>query len=149
MAALPENCEVSLERPPFLPTLATRKPFLAILFLSSVHSVWHDLIISQYYSLIEAASNKPEFFRATAAKNLPSGGFIIYDDAFLSLIGPAPQLDVILANDTYPFAHEAGVYMTATDEVWITSNQFKVGGKKRIQISKIKRGRAQKSQLHL
>jgi gluconolactonase len=46
---------------------------------------------------------------------------------------------VILENDAYPFAHEAGVYMAATDEVWITSNQFKADGKKKIQISKIKR----------
>jgi gluconolactonase len=99
----------------------------------------------QRYPRVEAASNRPEFFRGASAKNLSNGGFIIYDDAFLLIIGPAPELQVILENNTYPFAHEAGVYIPARDEVWITSNQFEVGRKKKVQIAKIKRSGSPKN----
>lgn len=80
------------------------------------------------------------FFSINPDQATSSGGcFLVLKEEFLNLIGPEPEIEVILENKSYPFAHEAGVLIPATDEVWITSNQYFVQGKKHIQISKIKR----------
>ena len=43
----------------------------------------------------------------------------------------------VLASKDYAFAHEAGVYVPATDEVWFTSNLLTDGATKRVEISRI------------
>lgn len=64
--------------------------------------------------------------------------FQSHHDDFKELLGPSPQLDLLLENSDYPFAHEAGVYIDSTNELFITSNRFQdVSGDKKIQISKI------------
>jgi gluconolactonase len=61
-----------------------------------------------------------------------------YDDGFKQIIGPEPQLEILLENSDYPFAHEAGVFISSTNELFITSNRFyDSSGKSKIQISKI------------
>ena len=72
-------------------------------------------------------------------ETLSSSGFITYHDTFLSILGPSPSLEVVLSNPAYPFAHEAGVYIPSTGEVFITSNQHSVNGQRTIQISKIEK----------
>ncbi|KAE8419623.1 calcium-dependent phosphotriesterase [Aspergillus pseudocaelatus] len=60
---------------------------------------------------------------ASPSSLIPST-FAVYDNRFLDIIGPAPKLEVILENDTYPFAHEAGVFIPNTNELYLSSNQF-------------------------
>jgi len=69
--------------------------------------------------------------------NIPSS-FAIFDERFHEIIGPSPTLELLLENTEYPFAHEAGVYLPSTEEIFITSNQFfNSSGQKCVQISKI------------
>jgi gluconolactonase len=51
--------------------------------------------------------------------------FKVHDDRFLSIIGSSPSLELIFENNEYPFAHEAGVFIPSTNELFITSNQFR------------------------
>ncbi|CRG83925.1 hypothetical protein PISL3812_01281 [Talaromyces islandicus] len=68
--------------------------------------------------------------------------FAVYDNSFFNITGPAPTVEVVLENDTYPFAHEAAVYIPTTDELFVTSNQFisPVTHQKTIVITKVKVG---------
>jgi gluconolactonase len=61
----------------------------------------------------------------------------VYNEKFHTLLGDAPKLDFLLEKD-YPFAHEAGIFIPETNEIFITSNRL-VGaaGVQRVQISKI------------
>ncbi|MCJ1305057.1 hypothetical protein MMC08_007871 [Hypocenomyce scalaris] len=88
----------------------------------------------------EIAESKPPVFKFRSPRDtLIEGGFIIIGEEFRDVIGPKPELECILRNDKYPFAHEAGVYIESTGEVFITSNQFKVNGEKKIQLSKFQK----------
>jgi gluconolactonase len=44
--------------------------------------------------------------------------------AFKSLLGPDPKISLCAENPSYPFAHEAGVYIPSTGDLFVTSNQF-------------------------
>ncbi|CAG8446499.1 1710_t:CDS:1 [Diversispora eburnea] len=59
-----------------------------------------------------------EFF-----KQLENTTFVTYDQTFDDIIGPNPKLEV-LATAQYPFAHEAGVYVMKSNEVFFTSNRL-------------------------
>jgi len=63
--------------------------------------------------------------------------FSIHDTAFRSILGTSPSLTLLLEKD-YAFAHEAGVFVNATKELFITSNRLvdKIGQQK-VEISKI------------
>lgn len=64
-----------------------------------------------------------------------------HDVAFHKLIGEHPTLELLLSVEEYPFAHEAGVFLPAKNELLITSNLFPdADGNKKIQISKISLG---------
>lgn len=70
--------------------------------------------------------------------------FSAYHEPFLEITGPDPKLSLILENLEYPFAHEAGVFIPASNELFITSNQhLGVDGKTQIKISKVKLGKSQ------
>jgi gluconolactonase len=72
--------------------------------------------------------------------DIPSA-FAVFDDRFHRLLGPSPSLELLLEHHDYPFAHEAGVYLPSTNEIFITSNQFfNSSGQRCIQISKISVG---------
>lgn len=68
---------------------------------------------------------------------------MVIHPSFLSILGPNPSLNVIasseveLGGDRRPFAHEAGVWIEATQEVWFTSNLLR-DPHARNQISKIR-----------
>ena len=67
-----------------------------------------------------------------------ASSFIVLDSRFQQIVGQSPALELLLENRNYPFAHEAGVYVPSTDEIFITSNQFsKSSDKHHVQISKI------------
>ncbi|KUJ11789.1 calcium-dependent phosphotriesterase [Mollisia scopiformis] len=47
--------------------------------------------------------------------------FVVYNDAFLDLLGGSPQIKLVETRD-YEFAHEAGVFSPLTNSVFFTSN---------------------------
>ncbi|KAF2849685.1 calcium-dependent phosphotriesterase [Plenodomus tracheiphilus IPT5] len=47
-----------------------------------------------------------------------------YHPSIASIFGPTPKLELLLENTTYPFAHEAGVFIPCQNALYITSNQF-------------------------
>lgn len=66
--------------------------------------------------------------------------FVIYDDSFLEILGPEPDIQLAIEKD-WPFAHEAGVFIPSQDAVYITSNRFIPDGAagQTIIISKVSR----------
>lgn len=72
----------------------------------------------------------------------PATAFKAHDARFTAITGPDPKLEMLLEVTEYPFAHEAGVFIAATNELFITSNQFtdKKTGVKKVQINKINLG---------
>jgi gluconolactonase len=66
--------------------------------------------------------------------------FITHEqDGFARILGSNPSLELLLEDHAYPFAHEAGVYLDSTSELFITSNRFCDPGsdQQRVQISKV------------
>lgn len=51
--------------------------------------------------------------------------FVASHPSFLKVLGPAPSVRVLATGET-GFAHEAGVWVDKTEEVWFTSNLRKV-----------------------
>lgn len=65
----------------------------------------------------------------------------VHHDDFQSILGPSPSIDLLLQDEKHPLFHEAGVFLPDTNELFITSNQFKDGhGETKVQISKISLG---------
>ncbi|KFY30912.1 hypothetical protein V493_01547 [Pseudogymnoascus sp. VKM F-4281 (FW-2241)] len=82
------------------------------------------------YPRKELASKRKEYFRDPFADgSLPDGGFILHDERFSQILGSNPTIEVI-AEDSEPFAHEAGVYIPITGDIYITSNHIRHAGKK-------------------
>jgi hypothetical protein len=67
--------------------------------------------------------------------------FLVYNDKFNEILGAHADLKLGL-QDTFPFAHEAGVYFPKGDLVYVSSNQFDVhaGREKSVVVSKLIRG---------
>ncbi|KAJ5353954.1 hypothetical protein N7541_006518 [Penicillium brevicompactum] len=51
-----------------------------------------------------------------------SEAFHAHDEQFQAILGSTPSLELLLEKG-YPFAHEAGIYIAATRELFITSNK--------------------------
>jgi gluconolactonase len=66
--------------------------------------------------------------------------FLIYNDKFNEMLGANADLKLAL-QDSFPFAHEAGVYFPKGDFVYVTSNQFDLPTRqeKIIVVSKLTR----------
>lgn len=74
--------------------------------------------------------------------NLPPA-FEVDDSRFHNLLDPYPALTLLLSNNNYPFAHEAGVFIRSSNELFITSNQYlnsPFPQKPCVQISKVTLG---------
>lgn len=59
---------------------------------------------------------------------------------FNQIIGPLAhfEIELLVENSNYPFAHEAGVFIASSNELFITSNRISdPSGKPKVQISKI------------
>ncbi len=70
---------------------------------------------------------------------MPQDGvsFKVHHDSFKDLLGPDPKVTLLLEKTNYPLAHEAGVYVPSTGDLYFTSNQFSDGaGGKQIKISR-------------
>ncbi|EJD07762.1 D-lactonohydrolase-like protein [Fomitiporia mediterranea MF3/22] len=48
--------------------------------------------------------------------------FQVFSDEFLDVLGPAPSIRVIAENNTFAFAHEAPVYISASEDFFFASN---------------------------
>ncbi|KAK2590340.1 hypothetical protein QQS21_011983 [Conoideocrella luteorostrata] len=71
--------------------------------------------------------------------SVSSDGFRAHDPSFQDIIGSSPSLEKILSNPSYPFAHEAGVFFSDANELWVTSNRiYDDKGEQHIIISKIR-----------
>ncbi|KAJ4176217.1 hypothetical protein NW767_015515 [Fusarium falciforme] len=71
----------------------------------------------------------------------PANTWRIFQDEFRDILGPEPSIQLLLQIDDVPFAHEAGVFLPDTNELFVTSNQFKDHrGEKTVQISRISLG---------
>ncbi|KAJ5330546.1 hypothetical protein N7476_000329 [Penicillium atrosanguineum] len=72
-----------------------------------------------------------------SASTVPSE-FSVYDNAFYKILGSAPTLDMIHENQSYPFAHEASVYIPSSETLFMSSNIFTdpITGEKTIKITK-------------
>ena len=71
----------------------------------------------------------------------PQKPFVVIHPSFFDILGPAPSLTLLAeSDDGRPFAHEAGVYIKETDEVFFTSNLYDKTSNPRNQISKIRLG---------
>ncbi|KAL5046544.1 hypothetical protein BDW71DRAFT_181864 [Aspergillus fruticulosus] len=64
-------------------------------------------------------------------------GFKTIQPGFKAILGEHPKLDLLLENMTYPFAHEAPVYMPDTGDLFIVGNYQTPTGGQPIQISRI------------
>jgi gluconolactonase len=66
--------------------------------------------------------------------------FLVYNDKFNEMLGANADLKLAL-QDSFPFAHEAGVYFPKGDFVYVTSNQFDLPTRqeKVIVVSKLTR----------
>lgn len=73
---------------------------------------------------------------ANGVRDTPKWHF--HHEAFKNIIGPTPSIELVLQVDGFPFAHEAGVFISQDNQLFVTSNQFKDhAGKPKVQISKI------------
>lgn len=51
--------------------------------------------------------------------------FVVHSSRFRAIIGVSPTLKLLVENEAYPFAHEAGVFIPERNELFITSNRIK------------------------
>ncbi|KAJ0415455.1 hypothetical protein BJY00DRAFT_304835 [Aspergillus carlsbadensis] len=77
-----------------------------------------------------------------------SSPFVVHNDAFRAILGEGPTLELLAENDSYPFAHEAGIFIASRNEPFITSNCMHdaVAGQ-RAQISRVHLDKASNSSL--
>ncbi|KAE8377103.1 hypothetical protein BDV26DRAFT_305139 [Aspergillus bertholletiae] len=50
--------------------------------------------------------------------------FQVHDSRFHSILGPSPTLQLLAENKSYPFAHEAGVFIASSNHLFITSSRI-------------------------
>jgi len=63
--------------------------------------------------------------------------FQTFNAAFNNILGSSPKITLVHTNNSYPWAHEAGVYLPDRQEFYVSSNRIKQGGSQRIQVSKV------------
>ncbi|KAJ6561140.1 D-lactonohydrolase-like protein [Mycena vulgaris] len=68
--------------------------------------------------------NGSQRFEPIPNVNLTPPYFQIYDDRFSDILGPNPTIRVIVENDTFAFAHEAPMWVEATDEVFFNGGRL-------------------------
>ena len=64
--------------------------------------------------------------------------FLSVNSAFRNVTGSNPSIQLRAENGNYPWAHEAGVFIPSTGDVFITSNRLtRPGDEQRVVISKV------------
>lgn len=67
----------------------------------------------------------------------PTSPWLMLQPEFVSILGPSPQFRLVVANDSFPFAHEAGAVDINTGDVYFTSNQVTLNGRKTVFIGRL------------
>ncbi|KAJ7626304.1 D-lactonohydrolase-like protein [Mycena polygramma] len=67
--------------------------------------------------------NGTQLFEPTPNVTLTPPYFQVYDDRFDDILGPNPTIRVIVENDTFSFAHDAPVWIQATNQIFITGGK--------------------------
>src|SRR5579859_608724 len=64
--------------------------------------------------------------------------FHLYHESFLTILGQAPKLTIFAEDNSKFFAHESGIYIPQTNEIFFTSNQItSTEGNKDISLYKL------------
>lgn len=121
VACVGANIDISLDLPAAaeVRVLPLRKRALGRRSITQVVS-YKDFAVSE---LNETLLRDPRALftpPAVAARSPPF--FQVFDAAFLDVLGPAPSIRVIAANESYAFAHEAPVWLEQLDELWFCAN---------------------------
>ncbi|CBF84531.1 hypothetical protein AN8977.2 [Aspergillus nidulans FGSC A4] len=66
-----------------------------------------------------------------------TSGFMTFQPGFKAILGEHPKLELLHENRTYPFAHEAPVYIPDTGDLFIVGNYQTPTGGQAIQISRM------------
>ncbi|KAH6612984.1 gluconolactonase precursor [Boeremia exigua] len=87
----------------------------------------------------QLACKKHGYFATAPAESIleRKAAFLIHDRRFSKILGDSPILSVTVEDPIRPFAHEAGVYIPATGDVFITSSHLVKDGEKHVQISRV------------
>jgi gluconolactonase len=101
--------------------------------LSSLHAVSSSFRRSPFHDSITATVDDSGRPLLSIDSEKP---FIVANSSFTKLLGPNASVAVLASKD-YPFAHEAGVYVRRTNEVWFTSTLLDDGTAKRVELSRI------------
>ncbi|KAJ6624838.1 D-lactonohydrolase-like protein [Mycena sp. CBHHK59/15] len=67
--------------------------------------------------------NGSQRFEPTPNVTLTPPYFQVFDDRFRDILGPAPSIRVIVENDTFPFAHDAPMWVPSTDDVFFSGGR--------------------------
>ncbi|KAL4914309.1 hypothetical protein BDW62DRAFT_145092 [Aspergillus aurantiobrunneus] len=73
----------------------------------------------------------------TALAQTSNASFQTIQPAFNALLSPDSKIDLLLENKSYPFAHEAPVYIPSTGDLFLVGNYQTPEGGQPIQISRI------------
>ncbi|KAL2822292.1 hypothetical protein BDW59DRAFT_149660 [Aspergillus cavernicola] len=63
--------------------------------------------------------------------------FVVHNVQFHAILGQGPTMELLAENATYPFAHEAGVFIPSQNELFITSNRIEKPDGQRVQITRV------------
>ncbi|KAL4786907.1 hypothetical protein BJX76DRAFT_63971 [Aspergillus varians] len=66
-----------------------------------------------------------------------STSFQTVQPAFTSILGQHPEINLLVENESYPFAHEAPVYIPSTGDLFVAGNWKTPTGGQPIQVSRI------------
>ncbi|KAJ7460720.1 D-lactonohydrolase-like protein [Mycena latifolia] len=67
--------------------------------------------------------NGSQHFEPSANVTLTPPYFQVFDPRFDAILGPNPSIRVIVENDTFAFAHDAPMWIEATDEVFFSGGR--------------------------
>ncbi|EKV15916.1 SMP-30/Gluconolaconase/LRE-like region [Penicillium digitatum] len=64
--------------------------------------------------------------------------FTAHDRRFGAIIGSSPTAELLVEDEDYPFAHEAGVFFPDTNNLFVTSNRcFGPNGQQKVHINRV------------
>lgn len=88
--------------------------------------------------LKRGASDPNVYLSSSSQASASETPFHIYHESFLTILGNSPKLSLFAEDKSKFFAHESGIWIPSTNEVFFTSNQIVDGnGNKSISLYKL------------